>query len=90
MEKENTHILWAGIEAISEAMDTPRPTFQQWKSRGFVPPSLHHEVVKVAGELELDVTHEVLHAQWKAAKVIKMETADEAKKRQRARFERKV
>lgn len=62
--------LWNTIIVICKALRIPDATVAQWKCRGYVPPSRHHELVSTAEKLYLHLTHEQLHRQWRRARTI--------------------
>jgi hypothetical protein len=66
MEQKNTSAIWAQIEALSSDINVPRPTFLQWRHRGYVPPSRHHDLLTAAGMRGItdDITSKALHGQW--------------------------
>jgi len=57
--------LWHRIELIAQAAGVPKDTYHQWKHRGYVPPSRHHELVTKAASMPVALTHEELHTLWK-------------------------
>jgi hypothetical protein len=66
MEQKNTSNIWTQIEALSRHLNVPRPTFLQWRHRGYVPPSRHHDLVSAAElhDLTSEITSKALHGQW--------------------------
>lgn len=62
--------LWLKIKVVANSVGVSDNTYYQWRSanRGFVPPSMHHELVVEAAHLGVELTHKELHEQWKTAK----------------------
>lgn len=57
--------IWRDIELAAEHAKIPKDTFHQWKSRAYVPPSSHHDIVLASVALGGHVTHPILHAMWR-------------------------
>jgi hypothetical protein len=58
--------IWTDIERAASFKSYSKDTFHQWKSRGYVPPSAHHDIVLGSVALGGSVTHPILHEMWKA------------------------
>lgn len=56
---------WRDIELAADHKEIPKDTFHQWKSRGYVPPSSHHDIVLASVSLGGSLTHPILHAMWR-------------------------
>lgn len=63
-------MIWDNIFHITEYLGIPRATYYQWRSRGYVPPSRHYEIVSAAVELGLDLTNRQLYTQYKQARSV--------------------
>lgn len=61
----DTISLWDKISQAAKSLDIPDMTIAQWKSRGYVPPSRHYEIIKQSTELGLGLKQEQLHSMWK-------------------------
>lgn len=60
--------IWTDIERSAALKSYSKDTFHQWKSRGYVPPSAHHDIVLGSVALGGSVTHPILHEMWKQKK----------------------
>lgn len=60
--------LWDDIGLCAGPLGIAPSTFAQWKSRGYVPPSMHYDLVQIAHEIGVALTSRALHEQWKRAR----------------------
>lgn len=60
--------LWENISRAARALNIPDMTIAQWKSRGYVPPSRHYEIITVSNNFALGLSQEELHRMWKERK----------------------
>lgn len=70
MTKVNPQNIWDAIATCAVPLSVSPLTVAQWKSRGYVPPSLHYDLAQTALDLGVSLTHKQLHEMWKAAKKI--------------------
>lgn len=68
IKKTKEETLWENVALCACNLGVTGVTFAQWKSRGYVPPSSHYELVRIAHELGVDLTSKELHEQWKRVK----------------------
>jgi len=57
--------LWETISQAAKALEISDMTVAQWKTRGYVPPSRHYDIVKKSTDLALGLNQEQLHKMWK-------------------------
>lgn len=60
--------LWDKISQAAKALEINDMTIAQWKSRGYVPPSRHYEIMQKSIDLALGLSQEELHRMWKDRK----------------------
>lgn len=65
-DKDNK--LWEAVSLCSGPLGVSPSLLAQWKSRGYVPPSVHYDLAQVALELGVTLNQRELHAQWKRVK----------------------